>query len=83
VYLERTFNVTRPPYATLSMAELAARIREVGPASTILATDFGQPNNPPPVEGMAAYVAGLVDNGFSGDEIRGMAGERARTLLQL
>jgi len=42
------------------MAELAARIREVGPASTILATDFGQPRNPPPVEGMEAYVAALV-----------------------
>ncbi|HLZ32110.1 MAG TPA: hypothetical protein VKV73_32720 [Chloroflexota bacterium] len=57
--------------------------RSVRPASTILATDFGQPHNLPPVEGMAAYVAGLLDNGFSKDEVRGMATDHARALLQV
>lgn len=83
VFLERTFNVTRPPYSALTMAELAARIREVGPASTILATDFGQPHNPPPVEGLEAYVSGLLENGFSAAEVRGMASDHARGLLQV
>jgi hypothetical protein len=83
VYFERTFNVTRPPRSVLSMPELAARIREVGPASTILATDFGQVDNPPPVEGLLEYVRGLLDEGFSEDEVRHMVGEHARALLDL
>ncbi|MDP8924943.1 MAG: DUF6282 family protein [Chloroflexota bacterium] len=83
VYFERTVNVTTPPYSHLSMAALAARIREVGHTSTILATDFGQPHNPPPVEGLETYVQGLLDNGFAEDEVRAMVGEHARALLEV
>ena len=83
VFFERTFNVTRPPYVVLSPDALAARIREVGPSSTILATDFGQPINPTPAEGMQQYVEALATNGFSADEIRTMASRNARALLDL
>jgi hypothetical protein len=83
VFFERTFNVTVPPYSHLTMAELAARIHEVGPASTILATDFGQPRNAPPAEGFESYAAGLLQNGFSPEEIRPMVGEHARALLDV
>jgi hypothetical protein len=83
VYFERTFNVTRPPYVTLSFDELAARIRAVGPASTILATDFGQVDNPPPVEGLSAYVQGLLERGFSAEDVRQMAGGHACKLLEI
>ena len=83
VYFERTVNVTTPPYSHLTMAELAARIRDVGFRSTILATDFGQPHNPPPVEGLGTYVQGLLDNGFAEDEIRAMVGGHARALLEV
>jgi hypothetical protein len=83
VFFERTFNVTSPPDATLSMAELAARIRQVGASSTILATDFGQETNPLPVEGLASYVEGLSANGFSEAEVRQMASEHARRLLDV
>jgi hypothetical protein len=81
VYFERTFNVTRPPRATLSPSELAARIREVGPSSTIMATDFGQVDNPPPLDGFREYIQTLLDNGFSEAEIREMASTHARELL--
>ena len=83
VYFERTVNVTTPPYSHLSMAALAARIREVGPASTILATDMGQLDNPFPAEGFEMYVQGLLDEGFSPEAIRAMAGEHARDLLNV
>jgi uncharacterized protein DUF6282 len=83
VFFERTYNIVNPPYGTLTMAGLAARIREVGPASTILATDFGQTHNPTPAEGLEAYVQGLLDNGFSAAEIRPMVGEHARALLEV
>lgn len=83
VYFERTFNVTLRPDAGLPLAALAERIRDVGSRSTILATDFGQPANPLPVEGMLAYVQGLLDNGFAPDEVRQMASDHARGLLEV
>ena len=83
VYFERTFNVTEPHYAALDVAGLAARIRDVGPASTIMATDFGQPGSPYPADGLEAYVQGMLDNGFSEDEIRQMVSVHARSLLDI
>jgi hypothetical protein len=81
VYFERTFNVTRPPRATLSPTQLAARIREVGRSSTIMATDFGQVDNPPPLDGFLEYIQTLLDNGFTEPEIREMSSTHARELL--
>lgn len=83
VSFERTFNVTAPQYATLSVAELAARIREVGPASTIMATDFGQVGSPLPADGLESYVRGMLDHGFSAAEVRQMVSEHARALLEI
>src|SRR3954464_9255371 len=77
VYFERTFNVTTPRYNTLSVADLAARIRDVGPESMIMATDFGQPDTPLPADGLEQYARGMLDNGFSADEVRRMIGEHA------
>jgi hypothetical protein len=38
----------------------------------VLATDMGQVGNPPPVEGMRAYVAACLEAGFAEDEVRAM-----------
>ncbi len=59
VFFERTYNIVSPPHGELTMAQLAARIREVGPASTIMATDFGQVD--PAAEGLELYARGLLD----------------------
>ncbi len=83
VYFERTFNVTLRGAAGLTMAALADRIRDVGYTSTVLATDFGQTENPLPVEGMLAYVQGLLDNGFTEAEVRQMSATNASALLDL
>ena len=48
IFFERTFNVTTPRYNTISVAGLAARIRDVGYTQTIMATDFGQPGQSAP-----------------------------------
>lgn len=81
VFFERTYNIVSPPHGELTMAQLAARIREVGPASTIMATDFGQVDNPTPAEGLELYARGLLDHGFGADEIRPMLRDHARELL--
>jgi hypothetical protein len=83
VRFERTYNIINPPHADLTFPELAARIREVGYASTLLATDFGQTHNPSPAEGFRAYVEGLVEHGFAPDEIRRMGRDNAHELLDL
>ncbi len=48
---------------------LAACIRAVGVDSTALATDLGQPDNPHPVDGLAAMQDRLAERGFSDDEL--------------
>jgi hypothetical protein len=83
VFFERTFNVTLPRYKTLDVAGLAARIRDVGPASTIMATDFGQPESPYPADGLESYIAGMLENGFSEAEVRQMVSVNARGLLEI
>ena len=62
---------------------LAARIREVGPGSTIMATDFGQPDSPYPADGLESYIAGMLANGLSEDEVRQMVSTHARGLLDI
>jgi hypothetical protein len=75
--------IVNPPYSTPSMPELAARIRAVGPGTTVMATDFGQTHNPTPAEGLEAYIRGLLDSGFTAAEARPMVGEHARALLDV
>ena len=79
---ERTYeSVTTHP--TLGIAGFAARIREVGPRSTVLTSDFGQAENLVPVEGFRECIGGLLANGITWDEIRLMAGENPGQMLGL
>ena len=50
-------------------ADYARAIREVGPASCILSSDLGQPNNPLHPDGLAAFFAVLGKEGFSEADI--------------
>jgi hypothetical protein len=61
---------------------LLSVIRDVGPSSTIMATDFGQPGNPAPADGLESYIAGMLETGLSMDEVRRMVSEHARGLLE-
>jgi hypothetical protein len=70
-----------PPATTV--ARIAADIRRIGPESTVLATDFGQPSNPSPIEGLRLYIAALRDCGFSQAEIDRMARVNPAWLLGL
>jgi hypothetical protein len=50
-------------------ADYSRAIREVGPASCILSSDLGQPNNPLHPDGLAAFYAVLRKEGFSEADI--------------
>ncbi len=76
IYFERCYVDTTPlMHSTVSLSEIAHVIRTVGVDSTILSTDFGQADNPPPVDGMRAYLSALALAGFTPAEIHRMAGE--------
>ena len=83
VFFERCLVATVFPGSTATLSSIAAAIRQVGPQATVLATDFGQPENPSPVEGMRRYIAGLMDLGFSQGEIDCMTRINPAWLLKL
>src|SRR5262245_20748534 len=79
VYFERCF--TTPNTGKTTWEQVYANIREVGPESTILATDLGQTTAPYPDEGLATYVAKLLDNGFREGDVQRMVRDNPAQLL--
>ena len=81
VLFDRCFPTPRT--SPLTMEEMAKRIREVGVSSSVLTSDFGQPENPFPVEGLKIYIQKLIQQGFSNQEIDQMARINPGRLLSL
>src|ERR687886_757955 len=79
VYFERCF--TTPNTGKISWEQVYANIREVGPDTTILATDLGQTTAPYPDEGLAMFATRLLENGFSEREVRRMVRDNPAQLL--
>lgn len=61
----------------------AELIRAVGPAHVVMATDYGQTESPPPVEGMRWYIAQMLECGIPADEIVTMIRANPSRLLGL
>lgn len=81
VWFERCYIAALEPRPSATLAELAQRIRALGPASTVISTDLGQVGNPRPVDGFRAYVSGLLSEGLTQEEIRLMGAENPRVLF--
>ncbi|MBM4323441.1 MAG: cytosolic protein [Deltaproteobacteria bacterium] len=81
VFFDRCFPTPRT--SPLTMEGMAKRIREVGIVSSILTSDFGQPDNPFPVEGLKSYIQNLMQQGFSDQEIDQMVRINPAKLLNL
>jgi hypothetical protein len=81
-YLERDFVVTtqNPP---VELSVITSAIRAVGHESTIMATDFGQPRNVHPVQGLRNYIAALLEDGFSEGHISRMVRQNPTEVLGL
>ena len=81
VFFDRCF----PTHDTspLTMEAMAKRIREVGVTTTVLTSDFGQPENLFPVEGLKIYIQKLIQQGFSDTEIGQMVKINPAKLLNL
>ena len=68
-YVEYTFLACMPSRMTMTVSELVDAIRETGPDHCVLTTDFGQPENPPPAEGMRMAIASLLQAGLTSEEV--------------
>ena len=79
VFFERCF--TQPYTKKVEWQVVYDNIRTVGPASTILSTDLGQSTAPWVEEGLAMFIANLLDAGFSETEIQTMAHHNAGQVL--
>jgi hypothetical protein len=79
VYFERCY--TTPATNKITWEEVYANVRQVGPSSTILATDLGQTTNPHVVEGLSEFIGRMLDNGFSESEVRQMVHTNPGNLL--
>src|SRR5205807_1289528 len=79
VFFERCF--TTPNTGKINWEQVFANIRQVGPASTILATDLGQTTAPYPDEGLGIFISNLLDNGFTERDIRTMVRDNPAQLL--
>lgn len=82
-YFERCYASTLPGIGAVPLARIVSDIRQVGIESTVLATDCGAATIPAPVAGMRNYLAALLAEGFSEQDMRLMAGETPARLLGL
>jgi hypothetical protein len=83
VLFERCYVSTTHRCGFTPMKTIAGGIAAAGPETTILATDLGQPDTPPPAEGLRLYAEQLRAFGFTPDQLRRMAVENPARLLGL
>lgn len=83
VFFERCFVSTTHRGGHVPIKSIADAIAQVGVTTTVLATDLGQPDTPPPAEGLRLYAEQLWNFGFSQDDLRAMMVENPRRLLAL
>jgi hypothetical protein len=81
VWFERCYVSTTHRGGFTPMKTIADAIAEVGCESTILSTDLGQPDTPPPVEGLRLFCDALRSSGFSPENLRRMAVDNPCALL--
>jgi hypothetical protein len=81
VFFERCFVSTTHLCGCVPFETIERAIIETGVGRTILSTDLGQPETPPPAEGMRLYAERLRSAGFSVDQIRTMMQANPERLL--
>jgi hypothetical protein len=81
VFFERCFVSTTHLCGCVPFETIERAIIETGVGRTILSTDLGQPETPPPAEGMRLYAERLRNAGFSVDQIRTMMQANPERLL--
>lgn len=81
VMFERCFVSTTHRCGFVPFETIERAIIDTGVERTILSTDLGQPDTPPPVEGLRQYAERLRSTGFSVDDVRQMMQTNPARLL--
>jgi hypothetical protein len=81
VWFERCFVSTTHRCGYTPMSTIEDAIASVGVSTTVIATDLGQPDTPPPAAGFRMFAERLRGSGFSVDHIRSMMRDNPRMLL--
>jgi hypothetical protein len=81
VFFERCFVSTTHLCGCVPFETIERAISAAGVERTIISTDLGQPDTPPPAEGMRLYAERLAASGFSRDDIRMMLQTNPERLL--
>jgi hypothetical protein len=82
-HFERCYVSTTHRCGFTPFERIEAAIAAVGVQHSILSSDLGQPDTPPPVEGLNLYAERLLASGFTADQVRAMFVETPSTLLGL
>lgn len=72
VWFERCFVSTTHLCGCVPFRVIEQAIADTGIETTVLSTDLGQPQTPPPAEGLLLYAERLRSSGFSREHIRQM-----------
>ncbi len=83
VFFERCFVSTTHRCGFVPLSRIVEAIMYSGIASTVLASDLGQPDTPAPAEGMRIYAEQLMAEGFTEDQVRSMMVVNPARLLGL
>jgi hypothetical protein len=81
VFFERCFVSTTHVCGHVPFETIERAIIETGVERTVLASDLGQPDTPPPAEGLRLYAERLRSSGFSMDQVRTMMQANPERLL--
>lgn len=81
VFFERCFVSTTHLCGCVPFETIERAIAETGAEHTVLSTDLGQPETPPPADGLRLYAERLRSTGFSVDQIRTMMQSNPERLL--
>jgi len=82
-YVEHAYIALTGGHGGHTRESVAAAIREAGPGQAILSTDLGQAFNPSPPEGLRVFIAAMLQQGFSDDEVARMVKGNPAQLLGL
>jgi hypothetical protein len=82
VSFERCFVSTTHLCGYVPFESIEQSISATGVERTILSTDLGQPETPPPAEGLRLYAERMRSSGFSVDDIRTMMQTNPERLLR-
>ncbi len=80
-YLEHCFVACMREHDNLKPSVIAQAIQEIGASRCIMATDFGQKHNPPPVKGFKLFIKAMLEEGISPSKIHTMCYHNTHKLL--